>query len=133
MVMQQFSTSSILKALPLALAFAAFSNWLLPQYPSRQSSGQQRFPLRDTLRRDGVPYSASNRTLPNAPQSSALGVTPVHREPARRDQDDTIVPVGQTSGRMSIRLQESLPNPDAFVIGDDADDLVSLRSDVRSL
>ena len=133
MAMQQFSTSSILKALPLALALAAIGNWFLPQYPSRQSSGQQRFPLRDTLRRDDVLYGANNRAFPNVPQSSALGVTSVQREPARRDQDDTTVPVGQTSGRMSIHLQESLPNPDAFVIGDDADDLVSLRSDVRSL
>jgi hypothetical protein len=131
--MQQFSSSSILKALPLALALAAFSNWLLPQYPSRQSSGQQRYPPRDTMRGDGVPYGANNRALPDAPQSSALGGNSVHRELARRDQDDTTAPVGQSSGRISIRPRESLPDPDAFVIGDDTEDLASLRSDVRSL
>jgi len=133
MAMQQFSTSSILKALPLALALAAFSNWLLPQYPSRQSSGQQRFHLRDTLRRDGVPYGANNRAFPDVPQSSALGGTSVHRESARRDQDETTVPAGQTSGRISIHARESLPDPDAFVIGDDTDDLASLRSGERPL
>ena len=129
--MQQFSTSSILKALPLALALAAFINCLLP-YPSRQFSGQQRYPLRDTLRRDGVPYGANNRALPDAPQTSALGGNHVHRESARRNQNETTVPVGQTSGRMSTRPQESLPNPDVFVIGDDADDLASLCSNGRS-
>jgi hypothetical protein len=131
MAMQQFSTSSILKALPLALALAAFSNWLLPQFPSRQSSGQQRYPLRDIIRGDGVPYGANNRALPDAPQSSALGGNSVHRESARRDQHEITVPVGETNRPMSIRAGESLPNPDVFAVGDDADDLASLRSDVR--
>ena len=134
MAMQQFSTSSILKALPMALALAAFSNCLLPPYSSRQFSSQQRYPLRNTLPRDGdgVPYGANIRALPDAPQSSARGGNHVHREAARRNQDETTVPVGQTSGRMSTRPQESLPNPDVFVIGDDADDLASLCSDGRS-
>jgi hypothetical protein len=133
MAMQQFSTSSILKALPLALALAAFGNWLLPQHPNRQSSGQQRYPLRDTVRGDGVPYGANHGALPGGPQSSALDGSSVHRESARRDQDEITVPVGQTNRPMSIRAGESLPNPDVFAIGEDADDLASLRSDGRPL
>jgi hypothetical protein len=144
MAVQQFSSTSLLNALPPCMTCAALVIWALPQptRPERSNDVEQgdtenipqssdsadrpllgRFlPLRRFYSRMSIPFGYNSSVRRGRMESqSSPGVDP----PLDGPSDSGV----QLHRRISLSTPNSLPQPSHFDVGDDSDDLESLRSD----